>query len=88
MDGKPPHYIYFTNVELPPEVIKDLSSLINDPKGRCRLAKAGTLAPTWGDGSGTGTGGTVIYPDNAVLEMWMGDWTPSVFFFSSNWKKL
>jgi hypothetical protein len=43
---------------------------------------------TWGDGSGTGTGGTfqVIQASqgNMSLEVWMGMWEPQVFHFSSN----
>ncbi len=41
----------------------------------------------WGDGSGTGTGGTFVVPDGP-LRMWKGKWDPAVFHFSSNWKEL
>jgi hypothetical protein len=41
----------------------------------------------WGDGSGTGTGGTFELP-SGLLCMWKGKWTPAVFHFSSNWKEL
>jgi len=52
-----------------------------------RTGKSATLVPSWGDGSGTGTGGTLSLP-NAPLEMWMGQWTPIVYAYSSNWKEL
>jgi hypothetical protein len=41
----------------------------------------------WGDGSGTGTGGTFKI-DADPLRMWKGRWSPAVFKFSSNWKGL
>jgi hypothetical protein len=41
----------------------------------------------WGDGSGTGTGGTFTVPDGP-LRMWKGKWSPVVYRFSSNWKEL
>jgi hypothetical protein len=62
-------------------------ALLTDASRHCRLAEAGTLIPTWGDGSGTGTGGTYQLP-NSDLDMWMGVWAPQVFHFSSNWKEL
>ena len=43
--------------------------------------------PSFGDGSGTGSGGTIQHVDGS-LEMWMGAWTPMVWPFSSNWKEL
>jgi hypothetical protein len=62
-------------------------ALLTDASRTCRSVQAGTLIPTWGDGSGTGTGGTYQLPDSK-LEMWMGVWAPQVFHFSSNWKEL
>jgi hypothetical protein len=41
----------------------------------------------WGDGSGTGTGGTFVVP-KGPLRMWKGKWTPCVYKFSSNRKEL
>ena len=59
-----------------------------DGKGRfARSKQSATLVPTWGDGSGTGTGGTFLVPDGA-LKMWKGKWLPVVYIFSSNWKEL
>jgi hypothetical protein len=55
---------------------------------RVRSSKAGTLVPSMGDGSGTGTGGTVQYLDAEPLDMWMGVWSPRVYHFSSNWKEM
>ena len=49
--------------------------------------RSGTLVPTWGDGSGTGTGGTLALPGES-LQCWMGQWSPFVFHHSSNWKEL
>jgi len=45
------------------------------------------LAPGWGDGSGKGTGGTVMVA-SAPYSRWMGVWSPHLFSFSSNWKEL
>ena len=56
----------------------------------------GLMVITWGDGSGTGTGGTfqdlgegdLAGGTSLDLEMWMGTWHPTVHHFSSNWKEL
>jgi hypothetical protein len=57
-------------------------------KGRFARSKtSATLIPMWGDGSGTGTGGTFAVPDGP-LRMWKGKWSPVVYKFSSNWKEL
>ena len=62
--------------------------LLRDNRGRgLRTARSSTLVPTWGDGSGTGTGGTILLPDQP-LHVWMGQWSPTVYHFSSNWKEL
>jgi hypothetical protein len=37
-----------------------------------RLHNAATLVPTFGDGSGTGTGGTFKLPNDVKLQMWKG----------------
>jgi hypothetical protein len=52
-----------------------------------RSRRSATLVPNWGDGSGTGTGGTLGIP-NQPLKMWMGQWSVVVYKFSSNWKEL
>lgn len=51
------------------------------------MLHSATLIPNWGDGSGTGTGGTLGLPAQA-LKMWQGQWSPVVYRFSSNWKEL
>ena len=58
-----------------------------------RTATAGSLAASWGDGSGTGTGGTIEKAGTArtepsVLDVWMGTWALSVQHHTSNWKEL
>jgi hypothetical protein len=50
--------------------------------------KSGCLIPSFGDGSGTGTGGTVQYEEGAPFEMWLGTWHPRLFHFSANWKEM
>jgi hypothetical protein len=57
-----------------------------------QVVDEGTLAVTWGDGSGTGTGGTLEfvttdYPGGHGGEAWMGQWSPTVQSTSSNWKE-
>lgn len=55
----------------------------------CLSSCSGATAVTWGDGSGTGGGGTLEIEDNGPnLEFWMGTWSPHVGSFSSNWKEL
>ena len=51
------------------------------------MRRLATLCPNWGDGSGTGTGGTLSLLDQP-LRMWQGQWDPIVYRFSSNWKEL
>jgi hypothetical protein len=55
-----------------------------------RPSRTATLIATFGDGSGTGTGGTreALGADPAPMEMWMGTWKTAVHSFSSNWKEL
>ena len=55
----------------------------------CLSSCSGATAVTWGDGSGTGGGGTLEMEGNGPnLEFWMGTWSPHVGSFSSNWKEL
>jgi hypothetical protein len=53
----------------------------------CSICSLGTLVPTWGDGSGTGTGGTFTVSDGP-LKMWNGKWSPCVYQISSNCTEL
>jgi hypothetical protein len=82
---------YYTKTSVGSDVRTDLEwwkTCLIDGKGRFARSKASaTLVPTWGDGSGTGTGGTFLVPDGA-LKMWKGKWVPIVYKFSSNWKEL
>lgn len=82
---------YYTRTLVPENVRRDLrwweAILSRDISRQARSTNAGVLIPSWGDGSGTGTGGTIQIP-NAPLAMWMGQWTPFVFHHSSNWKEL
>ena len=58
-----------------------------------RARDSAVLVSTWGDGSGTGSGGTVQFSSSQVptpdeLEMWMGVWLSRARSFTSNWKEL
>jgi hypothetical protein len=52
-----------------------------------RADKANLLIPTFGDGSGTGTGGTVQYALDEPMQMWKAVWTTKARANSSNWKE-
>jgi hypothetical protein len=43
--------------------------------------------PTFGDGSGTGTGGTIQYALDEPLQMWKAVWTTEARAHLSNWKE-
>jgi hypothetical protein len=65
--------------------------LTRNPGATGVSGQSGTLVTTWGDGSGTGAGGTLeIRDDTSPPSMltWMGTWSPSVQSFSSNWREL
>lgn len=83
--------VYYTKCRLNPETRDELTwwkTLLTFDLGRpARSRKSATLIPTYGDGSGTGRGGTLAFPDRP-LTTWMGQWTPIVYSFSSNWKEL
>ena len=59
-----------------------------------RPTQVGTIGVTWGDGSGTGFGGSFNMASSQPsctdpsLEIWMDTWTPQVAGFSSNWKEM
>ena len=82
---------YYTTTTLPKLVIDELEwwrqYLIRSEGRHVRGWAAATLVPTFGDGSGTGTGGTIQLPD-CPFEMWRGKWRPSVYIFPSVWKEL
>ena len=82
---------YFTRTQLTGEVINELHWWVKFLKTGedwySRPAKSATLVPTFGDGSGTGTGGTFLLPEGP-LQMWQGKWAPVVYKFSTVWKEL
>jgi hypothetical protein len=52
-----------------------------------------TLGVAWGDGSGSGSGGTFEWVDSGNgslpnMEAWMGAWNRTVSSFTSNWREL
>jgi hypothetical protein len=83
---------YHTSTRLTDTVRAELAwwaSFLETGDGRYACSqRAATLVPTFGDGTGTGTGGTYILPDGEPLRMWLGKWHPFVYQFSSNWKGL
>ena len=54
----------------------------------------GTLGISWGDGSGTGLGGTITFiplvstQDPTTLNVWMGTWDTTIAPATSNWKEM
>ena len=82
---------YLSTTRLSARTLQELTwwkKHLSDGQGRmARGVDAGTLAPSFGDGSGTGTGGTFQLP-NGQLKMWKGRWLPCVHHHSSNWKEL
>jgi hypothetical protein len=82
---------YYTVTSLNADVRRELqwwAQFLLVGEGRLvRPRHAATLIPTFGDGSGTGTGGTFVLPDGP-LQMWRGKWKPAVYHFPSVWKEL
>jgi hypothetical protein len=90
--GRP---LYYTEFELSAETLADLQwweeFLSLNPGNTSRAGHMQTMGVTWGDGSGTGTGGTfelVQHRHTPVLETWMGTWAAHVAHFDSNWREL
>jgi len=91
---------YYSVVDMTSEMWLDLEwwerVLQTDVAATARSGDTGSMVLTWGDGSGTGTGGTFqdleetdMCPEaDPDMEMWMGTWHPTVHHFSSNWKEL
>lgn len=87
---------YYTVVSLTEEEWLDLdwwlAALLSSPRRYARSRNQSVVGVTWGDGSGTGTGGTLqLVPaggGSMAVETWMGVWEPQVFHFTSNWKEL
>jgi hypothetical protein len=87
--------LYYTKFQLSPETLEDLQwweeFLSLNPGNTSRAGHMQTMGVTWGDGSGTGTGGTfevVQHQHTPVLETWMGTWAAHVAHFDSNWREL
>lgn len=82
---------YLSCTVLPSRVLLDLQWWdlhLRQGKGRAvRSKRASILVPTFGDGSGTGTGGTFHLPFHEI-QMWKGTWSPEVYHFTSNHKEL
>lgn len=87
----PGRNVYYSSCSISDSVRHEMRwwlEILADRRGRrTRGSRSSTLIPTWGDGSGTGTGGTILLPDRP-LNLWMGQWTPAVHHHSSNWKEL
>jgi hypothetical protein len=86
-----PRAIFFTKVKLSRQSWDDLiwwqRALAGNVLFRpIRYDKAAMLSPTWGDGSGTGTGGTIQVGMSSTIQ-WPGQWLPCVLSNSSNWKE-
>jgi hypothetical protein len=86
-----PRAIFFTKVKLSRQSWDDLiwwqRALAGNVLFRpIRNDKAAMLSPTWGDGSGTGTGGTIQVGTSPTIQ-WQGQWLPCVLSNSSNWKE-
>jgi hypothetical protein len=87
--------LYYTKFQLSDVVQEDLSwweeFLRLNPGHTSRAGHMRTMGVTWGDGSGTGTGGTFeeVQPHtDPTLDTWMGTWAPHVSSFDSNWREL
>ena len=91
-DETDPRAKYHRMLQIPPPVWVELEwwgDLLRNPtSGQYAFGEAGhVLCPTWGDGSGTGTGGTIQVGSLEVLQ-WMGAWLPGALRHTSNWKEL
>jgi hypothetical protein len=92
--GKP---LYYSIMELSSDSKADLEwwriFLELNPGNPSASGSMSSLEVTWGDGSGTGTGGTSERIENggarsAQMISWMGGWGPHVHHFDSNWREL
>jgi hypothetical protein len=89
--------LYYTVMQLSSVGRQDLAwwkaFLESIPGNASCTGSMASLTVTWGDGSGTGTGGTselVACGDKRhdEIETWMGTWAPHVSYFDSNWQEL
>jgi hypothetical protein len=92
LDDKRGRELFYTTLVLSEACSEDLlwwkEFLTFNPGNPSLSGTAASLVGTWGDGSGTGTGGTIETKNVPTLETWMGTWNPRVHHFSSNWKEL
>ena len=83
--------VYYTTCTITAPVLAEMQwwrCILLSGKGRTiRSSKSASLVTTWGDGSGTGTGGTISVA-GSPFKLWMGKWSPTVYRHSSNWKEL
>jgi hypothetical protein len=85
---------YYSFTSLSDKSAKDLlwwrSCLTANHGRQSRAAHAEILIPSFGDGSGTGTGGTVQYYVSHPMERWKAVWDVPVMRMkrSSNWKEV
>jgi hypothetical protein len=85
--------MYYTEITLSKECIEDLewwTTFLQINSGNpSRAGAAGSLTASWGDGSGTGTGGTYErLIEEGLMQTWMGTWAPHVQKYDSNWREL
>jgi hypothetical protein len=85
--------MYYTEILLSEECIEDLQWWLKflsvNPGNPSKAGAAESLTATWGDGSGTGTGGTEeAGMQEGAIDTWMGTWAPHVQHHDSNWKEL
>jgi hypothetical protein len=85
---------YYSFTTLSDKNVKDLQwwhRCLSANYGRqSRAARAEILIPSFGDGSGTGTGGTVQYYRSMPMERWKAVWDAPIMRMnrSSNWKEV
>jgi hypothetical protein len=87
---------YFSVIELSEAAWLDLDWWMDflslNPGATGVSGQSGTLVSTWGNGSGTGAGGTLEIHQPGVpiapMRIWMGTWAPEIHHFSSNWREL
>jgi hypothetical protein len=87
--------VYYDHVELSGSSLDEMdwwfSSLQSGLSRKSQPSDAKVFSLHFGDGSGTGTGGTGVFydrPDPTDRESWMGTWTLRSTGETSNWKEL
>ena len=86
--------LYYSMVSLSNTTLQDLEwwrlTLSNNVRCYSRTAHMQNLCINWGDGSGTGTGGTCEFSNSETgnIEAFMGVWNAHVHKFDSNWREL